>query len=113
MKKTLKILASFILAGILLAELPEPKISGIDFYLINVETPRHFSFGEWNSRQHLFLRVKAELSAFLSRDATRGQQALEKLMIAKYIERIGDHAENNGEWVEFSVTGSYKGEELQ
>lgn len=37
MKKTLKILASFIFAGILLAELPEPKISGIDFYLINVE----------------------------------------------------------------------------
>lgn len=59
MKKTLKILASFIFAGILLAELPEPKISGIDFYLINVETPRHFSFGDWNSRQHLFLRVKA------------------------------------------------------
>ena len=58
-KKTLKILASFIFAGILLAELPEPKISGIDFYLINVETPRHFSFGDWNSRQHLFLRVKA------------------------------------------------------
>lgn len=59
MKKTLKILASFIFAGILLAELPEPKISGIDFYLINVETPRHFSFGDWNSRQHLFLRVRS------------------------------------------------------
>lgn len=59
MKKTLKILASFIFAAILLAEVPEPKISGIDFYLINVETPRHFSFGDWNSRQHLFLRVRS------------------------------------------------------
>lgn len=59
MKKTLKILASFIFAAILFAEVPEPKISGIDFYLINVETPRHFSFGDWNSRQHLFLRVRS------------------------------------------------------
>ena len=61
----------------------------------------------------LFMRVKAELIAFLTRDATRGQQALDILMIAKYFERIGDHAVNIGEWVEFSVTGSYKGEELQ
>ena len=59
------------------------------------------------------VRVKAELIAFLTRDATRGQQALDILMIAKYFERIGDHAVNIGEWVEFSVTGSYKGEELQ
>ena len=59
MKKTLIILASFIFAAILFAEVPEPKISGIDFYLINVETPRHFSFGDWNSRQHLFLRVRS------------------------------------------------------
>ena len=53
----------------------------------------------------LFMRVKAELIAFLTRDATRGQQALDILMIAKYFERIGDHAVNIGEWVEFSVTG--------
>ena len=35
------------------------------------------------------------------------------MMIAKYFERIGDHAVNISEWVEFSVTGNYKGEELQ
>ena len=61
----------------------------------------------------LFMRVKAELIELLTRDASRGQQALDILMIAKYFERIGDHAVNLGEWVEFSVTGSYKGEELQ
>ena len=62
----------------------------------------------------LFMRVKAELIE-RARHATRsrGQQALDILMIAKYFERIGDHAVNIGEWVEFSVTGSYKGEELQ
>lgn len=37
----------------------EPKIDGADLYLINVDVPRHFSFGNWNSRQHLILRVRA------------------------------------------------------
>ncbi|MEF9879387.1 MAG: phosphate signaling complex protein PhoU [Clostridia bacterium] len=61
----------------------------------------------------LFMRIKAELIQVLAQDATQGQQALDLLMIAKYFERIGDHAVNISEWVEFSVTGYYKGEELQ
>jgi phosphate transport system protein len=32
------------------------------------------------------------------------------LMIAKYLERIGDHATNIAEWVEFSITGTHKSE---
>ncbi len=61
----------------------------------------------------LFMFVKSELIALLRQDASQGQYALDLLMIAKYYERIGDHAVNIGEWVEFAVTGSYKGEELQ
>ena len=38
----------------------------------------------------------------------RGEVALDLLMIAKYFERIGDHAVNLSEWVEFSVTGVHK-----
>ena len=37
----------------------EPIIEDIELYLINVDVQRHFSFGNWNSRQHLMLRVKA------------------------------------------------------
>jgi len=33
-------------------------------------------------------------------------------MIAKYFERIGDHASNIAEWVEFAITGEYKGGSL-
>ena len=36
-----------------------------------------------------------------------GQFYLDLLMIAKYIERIGDHATNIAEWVVFSITGAH------
>lgn len=61
----------------------------------------------------LFTDIKLALIDCLGRDAALGQQALDLLMVAKYYERIGDHAVNISEWVEFSVTGMYKGEELQ
>ena len=41
-----------------------------------------------------------------------GEYALDLLMIAKYLERIGDHATNIAEWVEFAETGLYKGGEV-
>jgi phosphate transport system protein len=37
-----------------------------------------------------------------------GEFALDFLMIAKYFERIGDHATNIAEWVSYSVTGTHK-----
>jgi len=41
-----------------------------------------------------------------------GEYALDLLMIAKYFERIGDHATNIAEWVLFSVTGVHKEEPI-
>ena len=61
----------------------------------------------------LFDRVKGDLAALLREDAERSGSVLDMLMIAKYFERIGDHAVNIAEWVAYSVTGLYKGEELQ
>ena len=43
-------------------------------------------------------------------DAKSAEQAMDLLMIAKYFERIGDHAQNIAEWVEYSLTGKHKGE---
>ncbi|MCD7818289.1 MAG: phosphate signaling complex protein PhoU [Lachnospiraceae bacterium] len=40
--------------------------------------------------------------------ALSSEQAMDLLMIAKYYERIGDHAQNIGEWVEFSITGIHR-----
>ncbi len=60
----------------------------------------------------LFTEVKTQLIQLISRHPEEGKYALDLLMIAKYFERIGDHATNIAEWVEFSVTGKYKGGEV-
>ena len=58
-----------------------------------------------------FARIRKNLIAAISHHEADGEYALDLLMIAKYFERIGDHAVNIAEWVEFSVTGVHKGEE--
>ena len=57
----------------------------------------------------LFLTVKNDLIDLIAQDSSNGSQALDLLMVAKYFERIGDHAVNIAEWVEFSLTGMHKG----
>ncbi len=57
-----------------------------------------------------FSRVKDTLIKMISESTADGEYAIDLLMIAKYFERIGDHAVNIAEWVEFSVTGIHKGE---
>ena len=58
----------------------------------------------------LFAEIKAELIALIGRDPATGEQAMDLLMIAKYYERIGDHATNIAEWVEFAITGVHEKE---
>jgi phosphate transport system protein len=55
----------------------------------------------------LFRNIKSELIRLISEGDTRGELFLDLLMIAKYFERIGDHAVNIAEWVEYSITGSH------
>ena len=61
----------------------------------------------------LFIVVKNELIEDIHQNSENGAQAMDLLMVAKYFERIGDHAQNIAEWVEYSVTGLYKGDVLQ
>lgn len=58
----------------------------------------------------LFNKVKQALIDMIAQNPQDGEFAIDLLMIAKYFERIGDHATNIAEWVEFSVTGVHKGE---
>ena len=55
----------------------------------------------------LFVKVKAELIALIKKDNGGAETYMDLLMIAKYLERIGDHATNVAEWVLFSITGKH------
>jgi len=54
-----------------------------------------------------FRAVQRDLIRLLQGDSEGGEQALNLLMVAKYFERIGDHAKNIAEWVVFSITGEH------
>ncbi len=55
----------------------------------------------------LFIETKRELIHLININAENGEQAADLLMVAKYFERIGDHATNIAEWVIFSITGQH------
>ena len=57
-----------------------------------------------------FDRTKETLIRMISQSREDGEYCLDLLMIAKYLERIGDHATNIAEWVEFSITGQHTNE---
>lgn len=59
----------------------------------------------------LFDVIRNKLTGIVHRDIEgddNGEQALDMLMVAKYLEKIGDHASNIAEWVIFMITGEHK-----
>lgn len=58
----------------------------------------------------LFEEIRAKIIHFIATGQS-GERAVDLMMIAKYLERIGDHATNIAEWVEFSITGVHKGQQ--
>ena len=60
----------------------------------------------------LFDKVKEDVIKLIRENPDHGDQAIDYMMVAKYFERIGDHATNIAEWVVFSITGRHIGEEI-
>ncbi|NLZ66124.1 MAG: phosphate signaling complex protein PhoU [Clostridiaceae bacterium] len=60
-----------------------------------------------------FSNIKKDLIDAIASDPESGEYALDILMIAKYYERIGDHAVNVAEWVVFSITGIHRTTEYE
>lgn len=57
---------------------------------------------------NLFKQIKSDLIAAIRNNSQGSEQAIDILMIAKYLEKIGDHANNISEWVAFSITGKHR-----
>lgn len=57
----------------------------------------------------MFEENRQELISFIAQNkGDQGRKAIDLIMVAKYLERIADHATNIAEWVEFSITGVHK-----
>lgn len=56
----------------------------------------------------LFLQVKKDIINLVQNDNKNGECYMDLLMIAKYLERIGDHTTNIAEWVEYMITGKHQ-----
>ncbi|MDP4180064.1 MAG: phosphate signaling complex protein PhoU [Bacillota bacterium] len=56
----------------------------------------------------LFFRIILELINIMKNDPQTVEQAINFMFIAKYLERMADHATNIGEWVAFIITGEHE-----
>ncbi|MCI7351916.1 MAG: phosphate signaling complex protein PhoU [Ruminococcus sp.] len=88
----------------------------INAYVNSDENLANDVIAEDDRVDELFVKIRDELieMAADSRENGKqvGEQAIDLLMVAKYLERIGDHAVNIAEWVIFSVTGVHKNSKI-
>ena len=54
-----------------------------------------------------FISIKNDIIHYIALDPSRADKLMDIFMIAKYLERIGDHATNIAEWVEFAIVGTH------
>jgi phosphate transport system protein len=57
---------------------------------------------------NLFMKITLELMNIAKNDPNSVEQAVDFILIAKYLERMADHATNIGEWVVYNVTGEHE-----
>lgn len=80
---------------------------GVQSY-INRDLPLAKSLDRTDDKvDDMFNQIMADLIELIKINPDNAEQAMLLMMIAKYLERIGDHAVNIGEWVEYAITGSH------
>lgn len=84
----------------------------IDAYVNNDEELAKAVIKSDDKIDDLFVKTKDKIINEIAADKANGEKAIDTLMVAKYFERIGDHAVNIAEWVVFSITGVHKTERI-
>lgn len=82
-------------------------VKAVEAYVHKDQTLAEEVIARDDTVDRLFNEVKKELITLINQNAENGGQAVDFLMIAKYFERIGDHATNIAEWVIYSITGEH------
>lgn len=80
----------------------------VDSFISNNEALANEVIALDDKMDDLFLTVKKELIELIKKDGANGDQAIELMMVAKYLERIGDHAVNVAEWTKYNETGIHE-----
>ncbi len=80
----------------------------VDSFVKNDINLAHRAIERDDKVDDLFDRIKAELINAIEQKSEDAESLIDLLMIAKYLERIGDHAENVAEWVIYSITGKHE-----
>jgi phosphate transport system protein len=83
--------------------------AAIDAFVANDLERAQAAIADDDTVDSLFGVVKGELFTWMRLTDEEQGAAIDLLLIAKYFERIGDHAQNIAEWVEYSITGIHKG----
>ena len=80
----------------------------VDSFISNNEALANEVIALDDKMDDLSLTVKKELIELIKKDGANGDQAIELMMVAKYLERIGDHAVNVAEWTKYNETGVHE-----
>ena len=86
--------------------------NSVDSFIFSDEKLAEETAKKADRMDELFIEVKNGLIAFMKEKPDNADDALVLMMIAKYFERIGDHAVNIAEWVIFSITGRHKNQRI-
>ena len=83
----------------------------LDAFVRRDEALAHAVVAQDDEVDALFAAVRADLIARIRAGRESAEEAIDLMMIAKYLERVGDHATNIDEWVVYSVTGVHRSEQ--
>lgn len=87
------------------AETTYMVVKSIEAYVEKNEQKAREVIAQDDVVDELFCKCRADVIKIIRENVENGEAATDLLMIAKYFERIGDHATNIAEWVIFSITG--------
>ena len=83
-------------------------IKSVDAFVQKDMDLAHWVIKEDDVVDDLFNQFRQQLIKKINENVKNGEQATDMLMVAKYFERIGDHATNIAEWVIYSITGQHE-----